>query len=112
MLEFVARKEQVSPERVVELLSSPELFVECKAKYKNLVLHNVVLAILGFRVETRDDIQMLELRQRFYEMYPGLRNEWDTVEEWIAVQFNSIHAQAFNNRPYYHYEDGMVTRKN
>lgn len=112
LLEFIARKEQVSPKLIVELISSsPEMFAECKAKYKNLVLHNVVLAILGFRVETRDDIQMLELRQRFYEMYPGLRNEWDTVEEWIAMQFNSIHAQAFSNRPYYHYEDGMVTRK-
>lgn len=112
LLEFIARKEQVSPERIVELISSsPELFVECKAKYKNLVLHNIVLAILGFRVETHDDIQMFELRNRFYEAYPGLKNEWDTVEEWITMQFNSIHTQAFSNRPYYHYEGGMFTRK-
>ena len=55
LLEFIARKEQVSPELIVELISSsPETFEECKAKYKNLVLHNIVLAILGFRVETCD----------------------------------------------------------
>lgn len=82
LLEFIARKEQVSPELIVELISSsPETFEECKAKYKNLVLHNIVLAILGFRVETRDEMQMLQLCQKFYEMYPGLKNEWDTVEE-------------------------------
>lgn len=112
LLEFIARKEQVSPELIVELISSsPETFEECKAKYKNLVLHNIVLAILGFRVETRDEMQMLQLCQKFYEMYPGLKNEWDTVEEWIAMQFNSIHTQTFSNRPYYHYEGGMFTRK-
>lgn len=55
--------------------------------------------------------QMLQLCQKFYEMYPGLKNEWDTVEEWIAMQFNSIHTQTFSNRPYYHYEGGMFTRK-
>ena len=66
---------------------------------------------LGFRVETRDEMQMLQLCQKFYEMYPGLKNEWDTVEEWIAMQFNSIHTQTFSNRPYYHYEGGMFTRK-
>lgn len=54
---------------------------------------------------------MLQLCQKFYEMYPGLKNEWDTVEEWIAMQFNSIHTQTFSNRPYYHYEGGMFTRK-
>lgn len=64
-----------------------------------------------FRVETRDEMQMLQLCQKFYEMYPGLKNEWDTVEEWIAMQFNSIHTQTFSNRPYYHYEGGMFTRK-
>ena len=111
LLEFIARKEQVSPELIVELISSsPEMFAECTAKYKNLVLHNLVLAILGFRVETCDDIQMLELRQKFYEMYPGLKNEWGTVEEWITMQFNSIHTQAFSNRPYYRYEGGKITR--
>lgn len=74
LLEFIARKEQVSPELIVELISSsPETFEECKAKYKNLVLHNIVLAILGFRVETRDEMQMLQLCQKFYEMYPGLK---------------------------------------
>lgn len=113
LLEFVARKEQVNPELVVQLISSssssPEMFVECKAKYKSLVLHNIVLAILGFRVETRDDIQMLELRQRFHEMYPDLKKEWGTVEEWITLQFNSIHTQAFSNRPYYRYEGGIFT---
>ena len=109
---FIARKEQVSPKLIVELVSSsPEMFEECKVKYKNLVLHNIVLAILGFRVETRDEMQILELRQKFCEMYPGLRNEWGTVEEWIVMQFNSIHTQAFGNRPYYHYEGGMFIRK-
>ena len=111
VLEFVARKEQISPDRIVELLSSPELFLECKAKYKNLVLHNIVLAILGFRVETHDVVQMSELRQRFYAMYPGLKNEWNKVAEWITTWFNSIHTQAFSNRPYYHYECEMFTRK-
>ena len=112
LLEFIARKEQVSPELIVELIySSPEMFVECKAKYKNLVLHNVVLATLGFRSDAHDDIQMLELRQKFYATYPGLRKEWDAVEDWIVLQFNSIHTQAFSNRPYYHYEGGIFTRK-
>jgi len=111
ILEFIARKEQVSPELIVEFISAyPELFTECKAKYKNLVLHNVVLAILGFRSDVHDDIQMLELRQKFYDMYPRLRKEWSTVEEWITMRFNSIHTQAFSNCPYYHYEGGRFTR--
>lgn len=111
LLEFIARKEQASPELIVESISSsPEMFAECGAKYKNLVLHNVVLSILGFRSDTREDIQMLELRQKFYEMYPGLRNEWEAVEDWITLQFNSIHTQAFSNRPYYRYESGKFTR--
>ena len=88
LLEFIARKEQVSPELIVELISSsPETFEECKAKYKNLVLHNIVLAILGFRVETRDEMQMLQLCQKFYEMYPGLG--YSRRMDCDAVQFYS-----------------------
>ena len=111
ILEFIARKEQVSPQKIVDLVSSsPKLFIECRNKYKDLVLHNIVLTILAFRLEIRDAVHMTELRQKFYDMYPGLRKEWNMVEGWILSQFNAIHTRAFSNRPYYRYEDGSLVR--
>ena len=111
-LEFVARKEQASPKKIVELISSsPQLFAECRTKYKTLVLHNIVLTLLGFRVKDYDNMRMAKLRQGFNEMYPNLSDEWDLVEEWISEHFNSIHTQAFSNRPYYYYEEGNFVKK-
>lgn len=111
ILELTARREQVDPCLLAGLISScPALFPECTARYKSLVLHNLVLAALGFRTEECGELQLSELRGRFAEMYPGLREEWVTVEAWISVQFNSVHTRSFCGRPYYHYEHGSFTR--
>ena len=107
VLEFVSRKEQISPQAIVDLIcANPELFTECKLKYANLVLHSIVLAILGFKTALCDGIQLSELYYVFSEMYPCLKHEWSTVEEWIVRQFNSTHKQAFYDHPYYEYADG------
>ena len=107
ILEFIARKEQVSPIAIASLIrDNTEMFAACKAKYTNLVLHNIVLAILGFRLERSDGIQVSELRSRFVKRYPSLKDEWDRVENWIIEQFNSVHEQAFCAIPYYRYENG------
>lgn len=111
MLEFIARKEQVNPSLLVELLSlHPESFVACRAMYKDLVIHSIVLAILGFRLKDHDSVHILELRKNFLDMYPRLKQDWGTVEAWISLQFNLIHTQAFYEHPYYHYEDGIISR--
>lgn len=104
LLEWIARKETVNPEDIVSLIrTEPNSFAQCRAKYKDLVLHNIVLAILGFRTD-RAVLEIPALQKRFYEMFPTLSKEWNLVEDWICNRFNSVHTQSFCSHPYYRYE--------
>lgn len=106
LLEWIARKEMVSPQKIIFLIrTQPDMFVQCQAKYTDLVLHNIVLSCLGFR--TSDTVSELPaLRKRFLVVFPALNQEWNMVEEWICSRFNLIHTQSLSSRPYYRYEDG------
>lgn len=108
LLEWVARKKNTNPKAIVSLISADStVFSQCQKKYEDLVLHNIVLSILGFRSE-RIELEMGEVKKRFFAMFPSLALEWSVVEKWISTQFYSIHTQAFYSRPYYRYENGIL----
>ncbi len=105
VLEYVARKTHVNPRVIVEFIKkNPDRFPKSIAKYQDLVLHNIVLACLGFRTERRD-MTLYDLQCSFSKLFPTINEEWNIVEKWIVEEFNSVHAQSFSARPYYQYTD-------
>lgn len=109
LLEFVSRKESISPNEIVTLLmSNPELFSQCINKYTEMCLHNIVLSILEFRKHQGFIFDTNRLKESFAERYPSLIHEWEKIEEWVQQRFNTIHTQSFCSRPYYHYENGVI----
>ncbi len=107
VLEYVARKESVSPKTIVRMIrEAPERFVKCKERYRSLILHGLVLAALGFRKEKETCMELPKLRHVFSKMYPMLCSDWGMIEAWINERFNLIHGQSFYSKPYYCFENG------
>ena len=106
LLEWIAQREAADPAEVVALIRrEPEAFPQCRAKYTELALHGAVLAALGFRTD-RAVLELSALRQRFFNLFPALKGEWDMVEDWILHRFSAVHAQSFYSHPYYRFEGG------
>ena len=108
VLEFAAKDLYINPSSIVEqICQTPELMTATLAKYKNLILHNYVLNILGYSVLTgvnRENLAISNIIEKLNTLY-GKQLD---VLKWMEKKFNSVHSGIFKGKPFIHFEDGEI----
>ena len=108
VLEFAAKDLYINPSSLVEqICQKPELMPSTLAKYKDLILHNYILHILGYSVSTgvrKEEVATLSVIDEVDALYG---RQMDIVR-WMERKFNSVHSGIFKGKPFIHFKDGEI----
>lgn len=108
MLEFVSKDLDINPSSLVEqICQNPFLMHFTLEKYKDLIIHNWVLQIMGYSVVRgvfNNILSILDVVNSFENMY-GTQMD---IKTWMEKKFNSIHSGIFKGKPFLRYEDGEI----
>ena len=77
------------------------------AKYKDLILHNYILHILGYSVSTgvrKEEVTTLSVIDEVDALY-GKQMD---ILKWMERKFNSVHSGIFKGKPFIHFKDGEI----
>lgn len=108
MIEYAAKDLCINPEIIVrKIQEDPSVMKRVLKKYKMMILHNTVLAYLGYN--TSDGVTVSSCRAdeviKFLTNKFGDRFEYGT---WLEEAFNLIHREIFKGIPYLVYENGAI----
>lgn len=108
LLEFAAKDLCINPSSLVEqICQAPTLMTSTLTKYKDLILHNCILHILGYSVlagVSKEKLTTLNVIDEVHTLYGKQIN----VAKWIENKFNSVHSGIFKGKPFIHFEDGEI----
>ena len=108
VLEFAAKDLYINPSSLVEqICQKPELMTSTLAKYKDLILHNYILHILGYSVSTgvrKEEVTTLSVIDEVDALY-GKQMD---ILKWMERKFNSVHSGIFKGKPFIHFKDGEI----
>ena len=108
MLEFVAKDLYINPSSLVEqICKAPELMTSTLAKYKDLILHNYILHILGYSVSTGINKEKVGIAY-VVDAVDALYGKQVDVLKWIEKRFNSVHSGIFKGKPFIYFKDGEI----
>lgn len=108
VIEYVSKDLNVNPEIIVrKIQSNPGGMQLVMNKYKDLVLHGLVLLCLGY--DTRSGIttegEKVSKLEEFLKNRLGEKNDY---HEWLCNSFNSVHSEIFKGVPYLICEEGVI----
>lgn len=99
LLEYASKGLQVNPEFLVKfILAHSDKMVKLTEKYKNLILHNEVLHLMGYNTQSgimRDHMPMGKAEEYFMGKY-GMEMD---LKDWLCETFGSIHRSIFKKYP-------------
>lgn len=108
VLEFASKDLYVNPTSLVEqICQTPARMSSTLTKYKDLIIHNHVLHILGYSVSSgviMEKINTLDVINAMDNLY----GEQVDIRKWLEKKFNSIHSGIFKGKPFICYEDGEI----
>ena len=110
ILEFVAKDLNINPVSIVEQIClNPGAMKSTSMKYKDLILHNKVLDLLGYSVYTGIDLENIDIKkivEKINQLFGGSVD----FEKWLATKFNSVHKGIFKGTPFLIFEDGEIKK--
>lgn len=109
VIEYVSKDLNVNPEIIVrKIQSNPGGMKLVMRKYRDLVLHGLVLQYLGYN--TRNGIAVEREKVSGLETFLNIRLGRNNYYEWLSSSFNSVHREIFKGVPYLIYEEGIIHR--
>ena len=110
VIEFIAKDLSINPEIIVKKIQeNPDMMKNVLKRYKEMLLHNVVLYYLGYNTKNGVEVTncTIEAIAAFMADRFGKTLEY---EKWISESFNAVHGEIFKGVPYLIYENGVVHR--
>jgi hypothetical protein len=108
VLEFASKDLHINPSSLVEqICQTSALMSSTLRKYKDLILHNYVLHILGYSVSAGVITERINTSYVVDTMDTLVGKQVD-VWKWMGKKFNSIHSGIFKGKPFIHFEDGEI----
>ena len=108
ILEFASKDLHVNPELLVKKIQEdPSAYGHLIEKYRNLILHNEVLLVMGYDAKTG----FTEQERKVEEVEKHLEQKYCLgldVREWMEQEFMKIHTGIFREKPCLMYEKGVV----
>lgn len=99
LIEYISQTKKISCERV--RIEIEKRFDWLKVDYTNLYLHALVLSVLKYKNNGKEDNSIEELLSEM-----GLAEENDRlfVKKWFDTQFDIVHSGTFEGKPMYYYD--------
>lgn len=99
LLEYAAKELNINPEYLVKIILSHEKqFCKVTGKYRNLILHNEVLKLMGYHTEKGLSCQELSMEAAASYMAGKYQIPFD-IKTWLTEEFIRIHRAVFKNEP-------------
>lgn len=110
VLEFVSKDLNISPANVVEqICQNPYALNDTLRKYKDLIVHNTIMNLMGYNVRTGVSKNVIGLDDLVEKLDSKFDKSFDSAK-WIAERFDSIHKGIFKGVPYLGFKDGEIQR--
>ncbi|MDO5292774.1 MAG: N-6 DNA methylase [bacterium] len=110
ILEFISKDLHVSPELIVKRVTeNPFIMEKTLSKYGDLLLHNTILRLFNYNVNTgvlRDRVKIEEAVDELNKRF-GLSID---SENWIIEKFIKIHTGIFKGIPFLLIKDGEIQK--
>lgn len=108
VLEFASKDLHIHPASLVEqICKSHSRMKVTLAKYKDLLIHNQVLKMLGYSVVSgiqTDRLDAFDIIKMLNDMYGGKVD----AEKWAGQRFNIVHSGIFKGKPFLYFKDGRI----
>lgn len=110
ILEYTAKDLGVNPELVLKRIQEKPFEMQTVLdKYKNLILHNTILEILGYNTYYGVKISQCSISQMACNLMHRFEQDFDYTW-WIQNSFNEVHSEIFKGVPYLQYKDGVIQK--
>lgn len=110
ILEFVSKDLHINPEQIVKKISkNPFVMKKTITKYKDLLIHNVVLQMFDYNVNTGISRDVVKIDEAVEKLNERFELSFDS-EKWISDNFNRVHKGIFKGVPYLMFKDGAIQR--
>ncbi len=110
VLEFTSKDLNINPASIVEQICiEPWKMKTTLVKYKDMIIHNRILDLLKYSVNTGIEAEVIDTNGVVEEMNRSVYGCVD-IEEWMVKKFNSIHTGIFKGRPFLIFEDGEIKK--
>ena len=107
-IEYAAKDLGINPERIVkEIQSDPYDFLKVLKKYRELLLHNIVLHSMGYSTNNGVSAGPKNASLIAKEIAGIFTDDYD-YERWITERFNAVHKEVFKGSPYLKYENKEI----
>lgn len=108
VLEYVAKDLGVNPEVVVKKIQEkPFGMKRVLNKYRDMILHNMVLYKLGYNTDHGVLISECAITELLSDLMDRFGKDFD-YSKWIQESFNKVHSEIFKGVPYLQYENGVI----
>lgn len=108
LIEYIAKDLHVNPEIIVrKIQSNPEGMKLVTGKYKDFILHGLVLSFLGYNTQkgiTAEKAEVISL-ENFLKDRMGCEADY---HGWLSNVFNPVHSEIFKGVPYLICEEGVL----
>jgi hypothetical protein len=99
ILEYAAKDLQINPEYLVKfIVCNREYFEKVIEKYRDLILHNEILCLMGYHTRKGILESSKPVREIIQYMNQKYRMDFD-IAEWIGKVFPEVHKEVFRNYP-------------
>ena len=108
ILEYIAKDLGVNPEVVVKKIQEkPFEMKRVLSKYRDMILHNMVLYKMGYNIDNGVLISECTMTELASDLTGRFGEDFD-YSKWIQESFNKVHDEIFKGVPYLQYENGVI----
>lgn len=110
ILEYTSKDLQVNPEQIVKaIIGNPARMEKTLNKYQDLLVHNSILGVLGYDVNTGISQEYKKIKDIVNELEQKFNTSFD-FEHWILEKFNAIHMSIYKGIPFLTMQNGAIQK--